>query len=278
MMELFDLTSYKCSKLITQHYSTSFTLGIKTLDRKFHYPVYAVYGFVRYADEVVDTFYGYDQAALLQEFKASTYQAIARKVSLNPILHAFQRVVHAYKIDEAFIEAFLKSMAMDLAGKRYEKDLYDEYIYGSAEVVGLMCLRIFCEGDQALFERLKEPARSLGAAFQKVNFLRDMKSDYQERGRVYFPQIDFQSFDNTCKKEIEAEIIQDFARAYEGIVQLPRSARMGVYLAYIYYLKLFKKIQHLPAARILAERVRVPDNTKLALLLGSYVKYRLNTI
>ncbi|RDC62227.1 phytoene/squalene synthase family protein [Adhaeribacter pallidiroseus] len=277
-MELFDLTSYKCSRLITQHYSTSFTLGIKTLDKKFHFPVYAVYGFVRYADEIVDTFHDHDKGALLQEFKESTYKAITSKISLNPILHAFQLVVHQYQIEHEFIEAFLHSMEMDLEGKRYDKDLYDEYIYGSAEVVGLMCLRVFCEGDRELFEKLKEPARSLGAAFQKVNFLRDMKSDYQERGRVYFPKIDFQCFDNGCKKEIEEDILKDFDLAYEGILKLPRSARMGVYLAYIYYLKLFKKIQHLPAARILSERVRVPDNTKIALLLGTYVKYRLNTI
>ncbi len=215
---------------------------------------------------------------MLQEFKESTYKAIAQKISLNPILHAFQLVVHQYQIEYEFIEAFLHSMEMDLEGKRYDKDLYDEYIYGSAEVVGLMCLRIFCEGDRELFEKLKEPARSLGAAFQKVNFLRDMKSDYQERGRVYFPKIDFQCFDNGSKKEIEEDILKDFDLAYQGILGLPRSARMGVYLAYIYYLKLFKKIQHLPAARILSERVRVPDNTKIALLLGTYVKYRLNTI
>ena len=277
-MELFDLTSYKCSKLITQHYSTSFTLGIKTLDRKFHFPVYAVYGFVRLADEIVDTFHSYDKAALLQEFKLNTYKAIAEKISLNPILQAFQLVVHQYNINKSYIEAFLKSMEMDLEGKRFDKDLYNEYIYGSAEVVGLMCLQIFCEGDTNLFERLKEPDRSLGAAFQKVNFLRDMKSDYKERGRVYFTKVDFQCFDNGCKKEIEQEIIEDFKLAYEGILRLPRSARMGVYLAYIYYLKLFKRIQHLPASRILSERVRVPDNTKLALLVGSYVKYRLNTI
>jgi phytoene/squalene synthetase len=277
-MELFDLTSYKCSKLITEHYSTSFTLGIKTLDKKFHYPVYGVYGFVRCADEIVDTFHGHDQAKLLQQYKADTYQAIQNRISLNPVLHAFQKVVHEYSIDLEFVEAFLKSMEMDLEGKRYNKDLYDEYIYGSAEVVGLMCLRIFCEGDTQMFDRLKEPARSLGAAFQKVNFLRDMKSDYKDRGRVYFPKVDFQCFDNDCKKEIEDDIRQDFARAYQGILGLPRTARMGVYLAYIYYLKLFRKIQHLPAARILSERVRVPDNTKLALLLGSYVKYRLNTI
>jgi len=278
MMELFDLTSYKCSKLITQQYSTSFTLGIKTLDKKFHFPIYAIYGFVRFADEIVDTFHGHDKAALLQDFKKCTYEAIAKKISLNPVLHAFQKIVHEYNIKHSYIDAFLKSMEMDLEGQRYNKNLYDEYIYGSAEVVGLMCLQVFCEGDEALFQKLKEPARSLGAAFQKVNFLRDMQSDYQERGRVYFPKVDFQTFDNDCKAAIEQDILTDFKSAYQGILQLPRSARMGVYLAYIYYLKLFKKIQCLPAARILTERVRVPDNTKLALLVGSYLRYRLNTI
>jgi len=278
MMELFNLTSYKCSQLITQQYSTSFTLGIKTLNKKFHYPIYGIYGFVRFADEIVDTFHDYDKAALLDDFEACTYEAIRKRISLNPVLHAFQSVVHQYNIDLAFIDAFLKSMRMDLLDQRYNKDLYDEYIYGSAEVVGLMCLRVFCEGDEVLFNKLKEPARSLGAAFQKVNFLRDMKSDYKERGRVYFPKVDFRSFDNDCKAAIEEDILADFQAAYRGIVQLPKSARMGVYLAYIYYLKLFRKIQNLPAARILSERVRVPDNTKLALLVGSYLRYRFNTI
>ena len=278
MMELFNLTSYKCSKLITQQYSTSFTLGIKTLDKKFHFPIYAIYGFVRFADEIVDTFHDYDKAELLQDFKKCTYEAIEKKISLNPVLHSFQTVVHQYGISQEYIDAFLKSMEMDLQGQRYNKNLYDEYIYGSAEVVGLMCLQVFCEGDTTLFSKLKEAARSLASAFQKVNFLRDMQSDYQERGRVYFPKVDFQTFDNDCKAAIEQDILHDFKAAYAGILQLPRSARMGVYLAYIYYLKLFKRIQHLPAARILTERVRVPDNTKLVLLVGSYLRYRLNTI
>lgn len=278
MMALFDETSYKCSKLITQQYSTSFTLGIKTLDKKFHFPIYGIYGFVRFADEIVDTFHQHNKAALLDDFEACTYAAITQRISLNPVLHSFQAVVHQYQIDHEFIAAFLKSMRMDLLDQRYNKELYDEYIYGSAEVVGLMCLRVFCEGDAALFAQLKASARSLGAAFQKVNFLRDMKSDYKERGRIYFPKIDFASFDNNCKVAIEQDIRNDFDQAYAGILQLPKSARMGVYLAYIYYLKLFQKIQHLPAARILSERVRVPDNTKLALLVGSYLRYRFNTI
>ena len=277
-MELFRDTCLQCSKVITEAYSTSFTLGIKTLDKKFHMPIYAIYGFVRCADEIVDTFHEYDKRELLQEFKRQTYEAIDKKISLNPVLHAFQCVVNEYNIDMAYIEAFLKSMEMDLEDHAYNRALYEEYIYGSAEVVGLMCLKVFCEGDEGLFRKLEKPARSLGAAFQKVNFLRDMRSDHEERGRVYFPKVKFESFSNTNKSEIEADILRDFEDAYKGIMGLPKSARMGVYLAYVYYLKLFRKIQGLPATRIMKERVRVPDNTKLALLLGSYVKYRLNAI
>ncbi|AKD05271.1 phytoene/squalene synthase family protein [Pontibacter korlensis] len=278
MEQLFKDTCMQCSKVITQAYSTSFTLGIKTLDKKFHLPIYAIYGFVRCADEIVDTFHSHDKRKLLADFKKQTYEAIEQKLSLNPVLHAFQCVVHTYDIDRAYIEAFLKSMEMDLDDHVYDRMLYDAYIYGSAEVVGLMCLKVFCEGDKEMFKRLEKPARSLGAAFQKVNFLRDMKSDYKERGRVYFPKVEYQKFSNACKAEIEKDILNDFNDAYVGIMALPRSARMGVYLAYVYYLKLFRKIQDLPATRILKERVRVPDNAKLALLLSSYVKYRFNVI
>ncbi|RAU81652.1 phytoene/squalene synthase family protein [Pontibacter arcticus] len=277
-MELFKETCLKCSKVITQAYSSSFTLGIKTLDKKLHLPIYGIYGFVRFADEIVDTFHDFDKRKLLSDFKKQTYEAIEQGISLNPVLHAFQSVVNEYKIDLEYIEAFLKSMEMDLEDHLYDRSLYKEYIYGSAEVVGLMCLKVFCEGDEAMFEKLKKPACSLGAAFQKVNFLRDMRSDYQDRGRVYFPKVEYSNFSNNCKAEIEADILQDFNDAYAGIMQLPRTARMGVYLAYVYYRKLFRKIQYLPATRILEERVRVPDNTKLALLLGSYLKYRLNVI
>ena len=277
-MELFNQTSLECSQLITKRYSTSFTLGIKTLDKKFHSPICAIYGFVRFADEIVDTFFAYNQATLFEVFCQNTWQAIEEKISLNPVLHAFQLVVNEYKIDHEYIEAFLHSMRLDLQKQQYHRELYDEYIYGSAEVVGLMCLRVFCDGDSEMFERLKEPARSLGSAFQKVNFLRDIKSDFQDRGRVYFPKVDFNCFDNLAKAEIEADIEKDFEKAYQGILGLPKSARMGVYQAYIYYRRLFKKIKTLPAVRILNERVRVPDNTKIALLLSSYLKYRLNTI
>ncbi|WP_245652282.1 phytoene/squalene synthase family protein [Rufibacter tibetensis] len=277
-MTLFDNTTLECSKLITQRYSTSFTLGIKTLHPRFHDPIYAIYGFVRFADEIVDTFHSHDRAVLLERFRQETYQALEERISLNPVLHSFQMVVNKYNIDPEFIDAFLHSMEMDLLDQKYNCDLYEEYIYGSAEVVGLMCLRVFCEGDHEMFDRLKSSACSLGAAFQKVNFLRDIRSDFQDRGRVYFPQVDFRSFCNQDKEEIEANIQQDFDDAYKGILALPKGARLGVYLAYIYYLKLFKKIKQLPAAQIMAERVRVPDNTKFALLLSSYIRYQLNTI
>lgn len=277
-VSLFNDTTLACSKLITKRYSTSFTLGIRTLDKRYHLPVYAVYGFVRWADEIVDTFHDLDKAALFADFRRQTDEALATRFSLNPVLHAFQLVVHQYHIDREFIDAFLRSMEMDLADHHYDQSLYQEYIYGSAEVVGLMCLRIFCEGDEAQFERLREPARRLGSAFQKVNFLRDIRSDFEERGRVYFPGVVYERFDDQVKRAIEADIRADFEAAYAGIQQLPRSARLGVYLAYVYYLKLFHKIRQAPASHVLGERVRVPDNTKLLLLLGSYFRYRLRAI
>jgi phytoene synthase len=275
-MQLYQKTCLECSKVITRRYSTSFTLGIKTLARKFHLPIYAIYGFVRYADEIVDTFHGFDKASLLARFRADTYQALEEKISLNPVLHSFQSVVHEYKIENELIDAFLHSMEMDLHHQTYDEGMYEDYIYGSAEVVGLMCLRVFCEGDEELYASLLEPARSLGKAFQKVNFLRDLKSDYQERGRVYFPGVQFAFFDEKAKKEIEADIAKDFAHAYTGIIRLPQGARKGVYLAYRYYLRLLKKITRVPAERIMEERIRVPDNQKIALLLQTYVQHQLN--
>jgi phytoene/squalene synthetase len=275
---LFDQTALKCSKLITKHYSTSFTLGIQTLAKKLHYPIYAIYGFVRYADEIVDTFHDHDKRSLLQRFRADAYRAIHERISLNPILHSFQMVVRQYNIDHELIEAFLRSMEMDLDQNTYTPQSYDTYIYGSAEVVGLMCLKVFCEGDQAMYERLKSPARSLGAAFQKVNFLRDMKSDYQDRGRTYFPNVDFRQFNSDTKAQIEADIQRDFDLAYEGIKQLPAAARSGVYLAYVYYLNLFQKIKRSSTATVLAERIRVPDTQKIALLLSTMFKRQFNYI
>lgn len=278
MMALFNKTALECSKLITERYSTSFTLGIKTLDRKFHFPIYAIYGFVRYADEIVDTFHEFDKKVLLDRFRNDAYQAIEEGISLNPVLQSFQLVVNEYKIEPALIDAFLKSMEMDLYNQDYDADGYNEYIYGSAEVVGLMCLRVFCEGDCDEFDRLRESARKLGAAFQKVNFLRDMKSDFVERGRTYFPGVDFSDFGRDAKKQIEIDIQQDFDDAYKGIMNLPKGAKMGVYLAYMYYQTLFNKIKQLPASRIQNERVRVPNPQKIALLAQTYVKYRLNVL
>ncbi|MCC5946052.1 MAG: phytoene/squalene synthase family protein [Bernardetiaceae bacterium] len=277
-MELYNLTALKCSKLITEHYSTSFTLGIQTLDKKLHYPIYAIYGYVRYADEIVDTFHDYDKATLFKRFRQETYLALEEGISSNPVLQAFQLVVREYDIELALIDAFLDSMEMDLHRNTYNESKYSEYIYGSAEVVGLMCLRVFCENDSALYDKLKAPARSLGAAFQKVNFLRDMKSDFDERGRVYFPHVQYHNFDIEAKAAIEADIQKDFEHAYEGIIELPRTARFGVYLAYVYYLNLFNKIKKLPTQDLLSKRVRVPDSRKMMILVKSYFKHRLNYI
>ncbi|MBO0952455.1 phytoene/squalene synthase family protein [Fibrella forsythiae] len=278
MMSLFNQTALECSKLITERYSTSFTLGIKTLDKKYHLPIYAIYGFVRYADEIVDTFHDYDKQALLDRFRADTYLAIEEGISLNPVLHSFQLIVRQYNIERDLIDAFLRSMEMDLHQHDYDAAGYSQYIYGSAEVVGLMCLRVFCEGDCKEFDRLREPARKLGSAFQKVNFLRDIKSDYQERGRTYFPGVDFTDFSRDAKQLIEEDIQRDFDDAYQGILNLPKGARMGVHLAYIYYLKLFCKIKDMPASRIQEERIRVPDPQKLVLLAKTMVQYRFNLI
>ena len=277
MMQLFNQTALECSKLITERYSTSFTLGIRTLDNKFHFPIYAIYGFVRYADEIVDTFHDFNKKFLLDKFRYDTYEAINQKISLNPVLHAFQLVVNEYKIERELIDAFLHSMEMDLTPQDYTENLYEEYIYGSAEVVGLMCLRVFCEGDAAMFDHLKEGARRLGSAFQKVNFLRDLKSDFVERGRVYFPEVDFKLFSKEAKHQIEADIQADFDAANVAIQQLPRSARMGVHLAYVYYLTLFNKIKDTPAARIQEERIRVPDFQKMTLLAKTYLQFIISS-
>jgi phytoene/squalene synthetase len=275
-LQLYTDTCLACSKVITRKYSTSFSLGIQTLHKRFHQPIYGIYGFVRYADEIVDTFHEYDKEALLTQFRDDTWRAIESHISINPVLHAFQAVVHQYQIERELIEAFLHSMEMDLHQNRYSDASYAEYIYGSAEVVGLMCLRVFCEGDDALYQRLREPARSLGSAFQKVNFLRDIKSDYQERGRVYFPGVDFERFSEAAKREIEEDIRRDFKHAYEGIVNLPEGAREGVELAYRYYVRLFDKIRRLPSARILKERIRVPDNQKLAIWFGLFLRRQMS--
>ncbi|MEP1094543.1 MAG: phytoene/squalene synthase family protein [Cyclobacteriaceae bacterium] len=278
MMDLFSKTAFECSELITKAYSTSFSLGIRTLNKKYHEPIYAIYGFVRYADEIVDTFHTHDKKELLARFKKNTYQALDEKISLNPVLHSFQLVVNKYQIDTALIDAFLLSMEMDLDKKTYQDKDYQTYIYGSAEVVGLMCLKVFCEGDEAEYQKLLTPAKHLGSAFQKVNFLRDMKSDFDERGRVYFPEVDFNNFTQEDKKNIEQDIHSDFKASLIGIKSLPKDARAGVYLAYIYYTALFKKIAGLSHTRIKTERIRVPDLRKLLLLFRCYFLHKLNLI
>jgi phytoene synthase len=278
MFEIFEKSTFGCSKLVTELYSTSFSLGIKTLNKKFHGPIYGIYGFVRYADEIVDTFHNFDKKVLLERFKKDTFLALEEGISLNPILHSFQQVVRQFKIDKDLIDAFLYSMEMDLMNVKYDAEKYNEYIYGSAEVVGLMCLKVFVEGDEKLFDSLKKDAQSLGAAFQKVNFLRDLKSDFQDKGRVYFPGVDFSNFSGDAKLAIEADIQKDFDDALRGILNLPIGAKNGVYLAYVYYLKLFKKIQKTSAARIQHERIRINDIVKFTLLAKTLVKGSLGVI
>jgi 15-cis-phytoene synthase len=278
MKELFDKVSAECSKITTTSYSTSFSLGIKFLAKKFHQPVYGIYGFVRFADEIVDSFHDFDKRALLEKFRKETCEAVSSGISLNPILNSFQRVVNKYNIERELIDTFLLSMEMDLTNNAYQKEQYHQYILGSAEVVGLMCLKVFCEGDEALYKSLEQPAMKLGSAFQKVNFLRDMKADNELLGRTYFPEVNFQSFRKENKIEIEKEIQNDFAEALKGIRRLPHSSRAGVYLAYYYYTALFRKIKSLPAERVLAERIRVSNPHKIGLLLNSMIKYRLNLL
>jgi 15-cis-phytoene synthase len=278
MIQLFHDTCFECSKLITRRYSTSFSMGIRVFDPRFRAPIYGIYGFVRFADEIVDTFHGFPKAELLERFTADTYQAIEEGISLNPVLQSFQTVVAKYNIEKPLIAAFLKSMEMDLHQNSYSKNGYDEYIYGSAEVVGLMCLRVFTEGNEAQYQELKAGARSLGAAFQKINFLRDLKSDYDERGRVYFPGVDFEKFDARQKAIIEADIKKDFDDGLEGIRKLPAGAKFGVYLAYVYYQNLFLKIRQAPASRVAEKRIRVSDKRKVYLLFSSAVKNSLNLI
>ncbi|HEY9048963.1 MAG TPA: phytoene/squalene synthase family protein [Ohtaekwangia sp.] len=278
MKELFDKVSIRCSRITTNAYSTSFSLGIFCLAKEFRDPIYSVYGFVRFADEIVDTFHDYNKAELLQRFREDTYAAIRDKISLNPILNSFQATVNHFHIEDALIEQFMRSMEMDLSKKEYTADTFKEYILGSAEVVGLMCLRVFCQGDDSCYETLKPHAMSLGAAFQKINFLRDLKADFIEMGRTYFPGIDLSHFNETCKKKIEESIAEDFHHGYIGIKQLPRSARFGVYVAYVYYLALFKKIKNTPSENVLKSRIRIRNRHKARLLAYSFVKHQLNML
>lgn len=278
MKALFDDVSVKTSKLITQTYSTSFSLGVKLLAPSLHNPIYAIYGFVRLADEIVDSFHQYDKQALFDEFKTATYKAIEQKISLNPVLNNFQQTVHQYNIEEELIDTFLKSMEMDLKPYQHSKNSYDTYILGSAEVVGLMCLKVFVNGNTDSYNNLKHAAMKLGAAFQKINFLRDYADDTHVLGRKYFPQLNTTYFNDSMKQEIEQDVANDFKAGYEGIKRLPKNAQLGVYVAYIYYYKLFKKITKTSAQKIQEQRVRIPDSTKYRLLLGSYLKHRFNLL
>jgi 15-cis-phytoene synthase len=275
---LYDQTTLECSKIITQRYSTSFSLGIRTLAKKFHAPIYAIYGFVRYADEIVDTFHDQDKKSLLDQFSHDTYIAIEKKISLNPVLHAFQLIVNKYQIDLELIAAFLKSMEMDLDFTKYDDSRYQEYIYGSAEVVGLMCLKVFCENNSNQYNQLKHAACKLGAAFQKVNFLRDIKSDYEERGRVYFPGVNYNTFDEQDKLLIEQDIQKDFDEAYQGIKKLPSGAKAGVMVAYLYYQKLFDKIKKVSPIIITQQRIRIPNARKISLLISTYFGIKIGLV
>jgi 15-cis-phytoene synthase len=278
MKALFDLVSQKTCKLVTREYSTSFSLGIRFLKKDFQNPIYGIYGFVRLADEIVDSFHDYNKGLLLEEFVRDTHLSVERGISINPVLNSFQQVVHKYGIEKELIDSFLKSMAMDLDKKEYSENDYKEYILGSAEVVGLMCLRVFTEGDTTFYDKLKPFAMSLGSAFQKINFLRDLNADYVGMGRVYFPNVSINELNENIKQQIEEDIEKDFDNGLKGIKMLPREARLGVYVAYIYYLSLFNKIKKINANKILEERVRIPNSQKILLFAGSYIRNRFDLL
>jgi phytoene/squalene synthetase len=278
MKSIYDSLSATVSKKITRAYSTSFSLGIYFLNRKLHEPIYNIYGFVRLADEIVDSFHGYKQSELFQQFQQDLDYALREKISLNPVLHSFQETVHKYNIDRELIDTFMRSMEMDLLKTEHNEQSYQEYILGSAEVVGLMCLRVFTNGDDMEYNKLKPAAMKLGAAFQKVNFLRDLKQDYAHLGRTYFPGVDFNQFDLQQKMDIEAEIESDFDAALKGIKMLPRGARLGVFIAYVYYRSLNNKIKSHSPENIMNSRIRIPNMQKAGLLLQSVVRFNLNIL
>jgi len=275
---LYNKVSIRCSRLTTRAYSTSFSLGIRCLNKRLRDPIYSIYGFVRFGDEIVDTFHATDKVFLLDKFRKDTFEAIEQRISLNPILHSFQLVVNRYGIDRPVIEQFLRSMEMDITMKAHDQSSYEEYILGSAEVVGLMCLRVFCDGDDALYQQLKPQAMKLGSAFQKINFLRDLNADFSGMGRMYFPGVDHTRFDHDAKRAIEHDIEADFRQGLEGILKLPRSSRFGVYMAYVYYQALLRKIMNTPAHRVIETRIRIRNRHKLRLLFTSFIRHRLNLI
>jgi phytoene synthase len=275
---LFDKVSIETSKITTRAYSTSFSIGIRCLGRELRNPVYSIYGFVRFADEIVDSFHDFNKGDLLLRFRNDTLTAIDEKISLNPILNSFQATVHQFNIDVGLIDMFLKSMEMDLTLSSCDQNSFDEYVLGSAESVGLMCLHVFCGPNKRLFDDLKPFAMKLGSAFQKVNFLRDLETDYNSLGRIYFPNLDIQNLDARSKKEIEQSIRMDFEKAAEGIRKLPRSSKLGVYVAYLYYRALFKKICNTPPGYVMKGRIRIRNRHKFSILCYSYVKHQLNLI
>jgi 15-cis-phytoene synthase len=277
-LNLYSETCRKCSRIITTEYSTSFSLGIRSLHHSLHEPVYSIYGFVRLADEIVDTFHDYDRASLFRQFTTDTWKAIDDGISANPVLQSFQLVVNRFGIGHDLVKAFLRSMEMDLTMSDYNAEEYNEYIYGSAEVVGLMCLHVFCDGDNERYNELKPYARRLGAAFQKINFLRDIHSDFHDRDRVYFPGVDFSAFQAADKRAIEEDIREDFRVALEGIRLLDKRSRFGVYLAYVYYVGLFRKIEKARPEEVLTRRFRVSDFRKGILLLKAWLRKTSGTI
>jgi phytoene synthase len=278
MKPLYDTLSAFCSKKTTELYSTSFSLGIHFLKDEFHRPIYGIYGFVRLADEIVDSFHDYNKQMLMDQMRADTALAIRENISINPILNSFQHVVHQYQIEWELIDTFLKSMEMDLHKKEHTPDSFNEYVLGSAEVVGLMCLRVFTEGNHTQYEELKPYAMKLGAAFQKVNFLRDLKADYMLLGRTYFPGVNFSIFSDRDKEEIQREIEDDFRQALIGIKKLPSGARRGVYLAYYYYRKLFLRIKQTPPEKVMNARIRIPDYDKIGLMFRSLLRHQLDLL
>jgi 15-cis-phytoene synthase len=277
-IDLFHKASYDCSRVVTENYSTSFSSAIQLLHKDLRVPIYNIYGFVRFADEIVDTFHQHNKIDLLDQFKAETFSAIEKGISLNPILNSFQKTVNQFAIDQQLIHAFFKSMESDLTQNNYDRQGYEEYIYGSAEVVGLMCLYVFCEGNARQYEKLKSHARALGAAFQKVNFLRDIQYDFNDLSRLYFPGCDFHNFTEKDKVKIEEDIALDFKNAYQGILSLPIKARFGVYVAYKYYYSLFKKIRAIHHKEILRQRIRIPNYQKAFIILRASVKNGLRLI
>lgn len=279
MKSLFDTVSRSCAKIVTQSYSTSFASATKMLSPSIRQDIYNIYGFVRFADEIVDSFHDYDKAILFERFEQDLENALTDRISLNPILNAFQETYYKYGIEKAHVAAFMKSMRLDLTKSDYLTDAeYREYIYGSADVVGLMCLTVFVKGDKEQYEALKESAMSLGSAFQKVNFLRDLKADFEGLSRTYFPNTNLLDLDEASKQHIIQDIEEDFAKGLTGINNLPIEAKFGVYTAYRYYKKLLTKLKSVPSAEIKNTRIRVPDYVKASLLARSYVKYRLNLI